>query len=60
MKPDVSIFNLILDRFELVPETTLFVDDSLPNIDAARALGIQAYHFRRSPACYQALRESLF
>ena len=40
--------------------SALFVDDSLPNVDAALSLGIQAFHFKRSPACYQALRELLF
>ena len=60
MKPDASIFQLILNRFEIDPGKTLFVDDSRPNIDAAQALGIQVYHFKRSPACYQALRDCLF
>ncbi len=60
MKPDHSIFHLILERFELEAEATLFVDDSLPNIEAARHLGIQAFHFKRSPACYSSLREMLF
>ena len=60
MKPDASIFQLVLDRFEIDPERALFVDDSLPNIQAARALGIKAFHFKRSPACYQALRKLLF
>lgn len=60
MKPDATIFDLILQRFDLDPETSLFVDDSLPNIDAAQALGIQAFHFKRSPACYQTLRARLF
>lgn len=44
-KPDVEIFELLLARFELEPETTLFVDDSPPNIRAAASVGMQAHEF---------------
>ena len=60
MKPDPAIYRLILDRFELETDTTLFVDDSRANIDTAQGMGIQTFHFRRSPDCYKVLRESLF
>ena len=45
-KPDAEIFELLLRRFELVPERTLFVDDSPRNVAAARQLGIEAVEFR--------------
>ena len=45
IKPDPKIFNVLLDRFDLTPETTLFVDDSSRNVRAARELGIQAVEF---------------
>ncbi|MBV9536127.1 MAG: HAD family phosphatase [Solirubrobacterales bacterium] len=54
-KPDLEIFERLLARFALVPQRTVFIDDSPANIDAARQLAIQAIHFR-SPA---QLRESL-
>ena len=44
-KPDVEIFRLLLDRFGLSPATTLFIDDTMVNIDAARSLGFQALRF---------------
>jgi 2-haloacid dehalogenase len=44
-KPDPAIFRLLLDRFGLDPQTTVFVDDSPANVAAARALGIDAVRF---------------
>jgi len=44
-KPDARIFELALDRMETTPEKTLFVDDSLPNIQAAARLGFKTHHF---------------
>jgi len=44
-KPDRKVFELLLDRFKLTPETTLFVDDSPRNVEAGRAAGMQAIEF---------------
>ncbi len=41
-KPDREIFQILLDRYHLDPERTVFTDDSPANIEAARALGIRA------------------
>ena len=35
---------LLLERFHLKPEETLFIDDSPQHIEAARKVGINAYH----------------
>ncbi|MBV9338792.1 MAG: HAD family phosphatase [Solirubrobacterales bacterium] len=48
-KPDPRIFELLLDRFGLAPATTLLIDDSGTNVQAARAAGMQAIEFE-SPA----------
>ena len=45
LKPDAKIFNYTLTKYNLVPSETIFVDDSLKNIVAADALGIQTLHF---------------
>jgi 2-haloacid dehalogenase len=45
-KPFPQFYHLILDRYNLVPEHTLFIDDNLRNIEAARELGIQCIHFQ--------------
>lgn len=43
-KPEPQIYELLLRKENLKPEETFFVDDKLENIEAAKALGIQAYH----------------
>ena len=46
-KPDSRFFELILDHEHLLPEETLFIDDTAANIKAAKALGIHTYHISR-------------
>ena len=47
MKPDPRFFELILDHEGLVPEETLFIDDTAANIKVAQSLGINTYHISR-------------
>lgn len=44
-KPDPAIFKLALRQFDISAGETVFIDDHLPNVDAARALGLTAYQF---------------
>ena len=46
-KPDPRFFELILDHEHLLPEETLFIDDSAKNIAAAKVLGLYTYHISR-------------
>ena len=46
-KPDPRFFELILDHEGLLPEETLFIDDTAENIKAAKSLGINTYHIGR-------------
>jgi putative hydrolase of the HAD superfamily len=45
VKPDQAIYNLALERLGTRPEEALFIDDRMPNIEAARALGMMTVHF---------------
>jgi 2-haloacid dehalogenase len=47
-KPDLAIFSLLLERFELNPRTTLMTDDLEVNLEVARTLGIQTILFQSS------------
>ena len=60
IKPNEDIFHLTLDRFGLEPRDTLFIDDSIANIETAESLGINGFHFKRSSDCYSGIRELLF
>jgi glucose-1-phosphatase len=42
-KPDPEIYLIALDRLGVSPETVMFFDDVPANVDAASALGIQAF-----------------
>lgn len=53
-KPMPGIYRQALDAFGVKPEESLFVDDFIENIHAARALGMHAVHFRSAA---QALAE---
>ena len=44
-KPDPAIFALLLERFELDPAGTLFVDDKAVNVDAAATVGLRTVLF---------------
>lgn len=45
VKPSPEIFNYVLDTYSLNKKDVTFVDDTLENVEAAQALGIQSIHF---------------
>lgn len=44
-KPDPAIYRLCLDKLNVRPEESLFLDDKLVNVEAAQALGMKAIQF---------------
>lgn len=44
VKPDPKLYYILLDRFSIDPEETLFIDDNAHNIDTARLLGFRTIH----------------
>jgi 2-haloacid dehalogenase len=49
-KPDPRIFELTIRRCRLEPRRTVFIDDSLHNVEAGRNAGLHALHFRNPEA----------
>jgi 2-haloacid dehalogenase len=45
-KPFKEIYDIILSRFNIIAEQTLFIDDNLKNIITAKELGINCIHFK--------------
>lgn len=45
-KPDSKIYQFLLDKHNLVPENTLFVDDKTENTDSAARLGINVWNLQ--------------
>jgi len=55
VKPELQIYQHILNRFSLDPSQTVFIDDMKENVDAASCLGIQVIHFQNRDQCTKAL-----
>jgi 2-haloacid dehalogenase len=55
IKPDPRIYRLLLDKIDRRAGECLFIDDSLPNVLAARDLGFKTIHFQSA----ELLREEL-
>ena len=45
VKPDAEIYKILVDRYDLNPEETLFIDDRKSNVETAQSQGIYGYHF---------------
>lgn len=57
IKPDHAFYHVLLHRYALKPNQTVFIDDSAANIDAANQLGIDAIRFTTPDALHEALRQ---
>ncbi|MFI3171582.1 MAG: HAD family phosphatase [Eubacteriales bacterium] len=44
VKPEKEIYEILLKKYNIVPNETVFLDDSKENVDAASKLGIHAIH----------------
>jgi putative hydrolase of the HAD superfamily len=44
-KPGREIYEIAIRQLAIEPATTFFIDDLLPNIETARALGFHAHHY---------------
>lgn len=56
IKPDHQIYQIAMDRMDASPETSLFIDDYLVNVQAARDFGMKAVHFVENTQAIQAIR----
>lgn len=55
-KPNATIFYRLLDRYGLIPESTLFIDDMEANVKAARAIGLSAIRYEGPERLWDELR----
>lgn len=54
-KPDLSIYNLLLNKYDLLPEESLVFDDKEDNITYAKVCGINAILFDHNTTPYEIL-----
>jgi 2-haloacid dehalogenase len=45
IKPDPALYHILIDRYQIDPRETLFIDDNPENIQTAKQLGFQTLHF---------------
>lgn len=57
VKPDPAIFRLLIDRYQLVPARTIFVDDVPTNIAGAESVGLTGIQFTDADALRARLME---
>lgn len=50
IKPDHRIYITLKDKYNLIPEESLFIDDTKENVDAAMELGFNAFHLTEQAA----------
>ncbi len=56
-KPNPVFYRLLEERFPLKLQSSLFIDDNLRNVEAARALGLRTIHFHSSEQLRVDMRE---
>lgn len=50
VKPMPQIYNILIQRYELDVEHTMFIDDRIENVEVAKTCGITPFHFDRNDA----------
>lgn len=45
IKPEKGIYLTLLERYNLKPEETFFMDDNIKNVEVAKSRGIHAIQF---------------
>ena len=59
VKPDPRIYQLALERLDVKPEESVFVDDVLVNVEAARALGMCGVQFQNTAQAIADVKQCL-
>lgn len=55
VKPFPKIYEILLERYQINPLLSVFIDDNLENVEVAKKFGIKGVHFKST----QQLREEL-
>ena len=56
-KPDLRIYELLLERYHLNADECLFIDDSLDNINACKNVGMDGIHLPNHSKLEEKLKE---
>jgi 2-haloacid dehalogenase len=56
-KPDAKIYKILLERYQLRPEESIFIDDRQENLDTAQKMGIDTILFQTAEQVRQDLKQ---
>jgi epoxide hydrolase-like predicted phosphatase len=59
MKPDPRIYRLALEKLDAKAKESVFLDDVLVNVEAARSVGMNAIHFTQPEKALEELKQLL-
>ena len=57
IKPMPEIYQLLIDRYDLIPEECVFMDDTPKNLVGAETFGIHTIHFQNQAQAIEELRK---
>ncbi len=57
LKPSARIYEILIERNNLEPSQTIFIDDSPANVEGAKRVGMQALHFTDAAILRRDLRD---
>lgn len=57
VKPEPEIYQILLDRYQIVPEESVFIDDRADNAEMAASFGIHAIPFKNQEQAVEELRK---
>ncbi len=59
MKPEKELFQILIDKYGIVPEETVFVDDRTKNVEAAQEMGFLGVVHKKAPETIRIIEEFL-
>ena len=57
IKPDPKLYQVLLDRYDLKANESLFIDDNIHNIETAQKMGFHTIHFTENIDLEKVVRE---
>lgn len=60
LKPDAEIYKLLLANYKLEPSETLFIDDTIKNVDSARKIGMYSIVFKQDTIVTELTKLGIF
>ena len=58
-KPDIGIFKIFLEKYNLVPEECLYIDDIEINVKVAESIGVKGIHLGKTDSLEKKLMEAV-